>query len=188
MHQTVQSALAASDSLTSLQRWYLLLSKPQGELIAAANLERQGYRVYYPRVTHNVLRRKARREVISSLFPRYLFVQLNASVQSLGPVRSTLGVTAVVRFGVDYAVVPDGLIDDLRGRADPQSGLHRLYTPPFNRGAAVSIVCGALAGVDGIFESEDADNRVVVLLNLLGRETRITIPADSVVPSYMRVA
>jgi transcriptional antiterminator RfaH len=163
-------------------RWHLLLTKPLGELIAVANLERQGYRVYYPRVKLRLLRRREWREAISSLFPRYLFVQLDASVQSLAPIRSTLGVASVVRFGQEYAVVPDGIVADLRARADPQSGLHRLRGSAFNHGSAVRIVRGPLAGLEGIFETDDARDRVVILLSLLGRESRVRVAATSIIP------
>jgi transcriptional antiterminator RfaH len=165
----------------STWRWHLLFTKPLGELIAAGNLERQGYRVYYPRVRQRVLQHRVWREAISSLFPRYLFVQLNASVQSLAPIRSTLGVCSVRRFGVEYAVVPDGVVADLKHRGDPQSGLR---SSVFNRGNTVRIIGGPLAGLDGIFGSHEAQDRIVNLLNLLGaREPDHKVAASSIVPS-----
>jgi transcriptional antiterminator RfaH len=167
----------------SAWRWHLLITKPLRELIAAANLERQGYRVYYPRVKQRVLQHRIWREAISSLFPRYLFVQLNASEQSLAPVRSTLGVSSVVRFGTEYAVVPDRVVADLKHRADPQSGLHSLRGKALSRGNTVRIIGGPLAGLDGVFECQEAQDRVVILLNLLGRESRVKMALDCIVPS-----
>jgi len=42
-------------------------------------------------------------EIEESLFPRYLFVQLDIGPQGLdwGPIRSTMGVSRLVRFGVE---------------------------------------------------------------------------------------
>src|SRR5882757_6361948 len=87
--------------------WHLVFTKPLGETTAKLNLERQGYRVYFPRLQEKILSRGRWRDRIGALFPRYLFVQLNAALQSLAPIRSTLGVTNVVRFGNDFVTVPD---------------------------------------------------------------------------------
>jgi transcriptional antiterminator RfaH len=177
----LSAAIGNSDNC--LTRWHLVLTKPGGELLAKSNLERQEYRVYFPRVRQKLLRRGAWREVISALFPRYMFVQLNSAVQSLAPMRSTLGVANVVRFGAEFTTVPDAIVEDLIGRED-ESGLHRLSSAPlFKAGAAVDVLDGALAGVSGVFEREDGDDRVVVLLNLLGRESRINLPMASIAPS-----
>jgi len=164
-------------------RWHLVFTKPLGESKAKLNLERQGYRVYFPRVQEKVLARGRWRDRIGALFPRYLFVQLNAAIQSLAPIRSTLGVASVVRFGTEFVAVPDALVTELIGREDP-SGLHRLsFGSIFKPGSIIRVIEGALAGLEGIFEREVASERVVVLLNLLGRETRIKLSAASVVPS-----
>lgn len=182
MQLTMDSISLASNSNL---RWHLVFTKPRGEATAKTNLERQGYRVYLPRVQQKILSRGRWQGTIGSLFPRYLFVQLDAALQSLGPIRSTLGVANVVRFGNDYVVVPNKVVDGLISRADPYSGLHHLKTSPlFEVGSAVRFISGALAGLEGIFESVEADERVVVLLNLLGRDTRIRISPNSIVSSF----
>jgi len=124
------------------------------------------------------------RERITALFPRYLFVRLEEGRQSLSPVRSTVGVADVVRFGLRYAAVPDEVVCDLRGRADPQSGLHRLgRRSPFPCGSHVRIAAGPFDGLEGVFEREAGAERVVVLLNLLGQDAAVRIPAGFVVPA-----
>ena len=172
------------DSLQPLLRWYLILTKPSGEETARANLERQGYRTYFPRLRQRKLYRGRWVERISALFPRYLFLQLNTGQQSLGPVRSTLGVAAAVRFGSEYAIVPVTVVEGLMQRADPESGLHELKRPLFELGAAVRVMSGTFAGLEGIFEREIGEDRVVVLFKLLGRESPIRLPAGFVVPAY----
>lgn len=163
-------------------RWLLVFTKPSGEATAKANLERQGFQVYFPRVSRKVLFKSAWRHTISALFPRYVFVRINAAMQSLAPIRSTLGVSNVVRFGDEYISVPDRIVEDLVGRED-ERGLHQLsFVSRFKVGAAVRILEGAFAGIEGIFDSEDASDRIVVLLNLLGRESRLTLPACDVAP------
>jgi transcriptional antiterminator RfaH len=166
-------------------RWYVIHSKPSAEAVAQVNLERQGYHVYLPRLVQSVLWRQRRRERIVPLFPRYLFLRLQEGSQPLGPVRSSVGVTGVVRFGHRYGVIDDEVIARLQGRADPLTGLHRLTTPaPLVPGATVRVAAGPFDGLEGIFQREDGAARVVVLLKLLGQDTPVRVPAEWVQPEY----
>lgn len=165
-------------------RWFLVLTKPSCEQTAKNHLERQGFHVYYPRLTRSVLSRGEWVERIVSLFPRYLFVQLDSARQSLAPVRSTLGVASLVRFGAEPKAVPDRVVKGLIDRADPASGLHRLSKDrPLTPGARVSVIAGAFQGLEGIFERDAGNERVVVLLQLLGQESPVRITSRYVVPS-----
>src|SRR5688500_1239434 len=92
-------------TLRSVWRWFLVCTKPAGEQTAKLNLGRQGYRTYYPRLMRQALRRGRWVEQVVSLFPRYLFVQIDTTLQSLAPVHSTIGVTGIVRFGTESTVV-----------------------------------------------------------------------------------
>ena len=166
-----------------MMRWYLIHTKPSSETVASANLSRQGYDVYLPRVVQCVFRRGRVRKRIVPLFPRYLFLHLREG-QSIGPVRSSVGVTAIVRFGSTYPVVPDRVIHDLRAREDPSSGLHRLSNKcTFTVGGGVRVVGGPLDGLEGVFEREEGADRVLVLLNFLGQAARVRVPQQFVLPS-----
>lgn len=179
-----RSAEDSSSSLQSRLRWFLVLTKPAREGIAQSNLERQGYRVYYPRLLRPSLWRGQWIERAVSLFPRYLFVQLDSSRQSLGPVASTLGVSRLVRFGHDSAVVPDEVVERLILKADPQSGLHRLGKGRrFQREERINIIAGVFEGLEGIFEREAGEERVIILLGLLGRQAMVRVPSRHVVPA-----
>jgi transcriptional antiterminator RfaH len=163
--------------------WYVVHSKPSAEAVAQLNLTRQGYDVYLPRLVQAVRWRQQRRERIVPLFPRYLFLHLREGFQPLGPVRSSVGVSGVVRFGCRYAVVADEVICHLQARADPMTGLHRLaVAAPLVAGAAVRIATGPFDGLDGIFQREDGAERVVVLLRLLGQDTPVRVPAEWILP------
>jgi transcriptional antiterminator RfaH len=164
-------------------RWYLIHTKPLSEGVAQTNLERQDYEVYLPRATQAVRYNGHWLERIVALFPRYLFLRLNEGRQSLGPVRSTLGVAKVVRFGAKYTIVPDEVIRDLLARADPATGLHRLgRAARLSPGPPVRIRKGPFDGLEGVFEREAGADRVVVLLNLLGHAVSAHVPGDSVRP------
>ena len=167
-----------------MRRWYLIQTKPSGETVAEVNLLRQGYEVYFPRAIRVERRRGHTREPIVALFPRYLFLRLDEGRQPLTPVNSTTGVAGVVRFGFRYAIVPDGVICDLRSRADDVTGLHRLgqrFTP--TTGMPVQISMGPFDGLEGVFEREAGADRVVVLLKMLGQTARVQVPMASVAPA-----
>jgi transcriptional antiterminator RfaH len=164
-------------------RWYLIHTKPSGEGLAHLNLQRQGYEVYLPRALRCARRRDRWRDCITPLFPRYLFLRLHEGRQCLAPVRSSLGVTNIVRFGLSYAIVPDAIVQHLYARADPQTGLHRLAgRPAFVAGTPVYIATGAFQGFDAVFERHAGPERVLVLLNLLGQDARVRVPTDFVLP------
>jgi transcriptional antiterminator RfaH len=163
-------------------RWYLVHTKPAAEASAQLNLERQGYTAYLPRALQAIRHRGIWRERAAPLFPRYLFLGLKTGAQSLAPVRSSVAVAGVVRFGAEYAVVPDAVIEQLYRRTDASSGLLRIgMAPSLAPGAAVRITSGPLDGLEGIFEREEGMERVVVLLNLLGADAAVQVPARYVV-------
>ena len=165
-----------------MDHWYLVHTKPAGEATAQRNLLRQGYEVYFPRLVRSAVRAGRRRQQIGALFPRYLFVRVSEGVQALSPVNSSKGVAAVVRFGSQYARVPDRVVRDLRERADPDSGLHRLRAEEdLKRGAAVRVISGPFEGLEGVFERRTGAERVTVLLTLLGQSARVHILNEHVV-------
>jgi transcriptional antiterminator RfaH len=162
-------------------RWYLIHTKPLGEVLAQTNLERQGYEVYLPRAVQAVRSKGRWRDRVVALFPRYLFLRLNEGQQSLGSVRFTLGVANVVRFGSQFTIVPDEVIRNLLDRTDAETGLHRLRrAASLAPGSAVRISNGPFDGLDGVFEREAGADRVVVLLNLLGHTVSAYFSDDAV--------
>lgn len=167
-----------------MRRWYLVHTKPLGEAKAQSNLERQGYEVYFPRLLQAVRCKQRWREQIGPLFPRYLFLNLDEGRQCLKPAHSTTGVAAIVRFGSCYAIIPDNIIAELQMRADSISGLHRLAgCPSLMPGTSVRVVEGPFEGLGGIFECKKGNDRVLVLLELLGHEARVQVPTHAVVPA-----
>jgi transcriptional antiterminator RfaH len=162
-------------------RWYLIYTKPSGESVACDNLARQGFYVYFPRLLQPAKRAGRRCYRVSPLFSRYVFLQLDESCQSLAPVRSTVGISCIVQFGQRYATVPDSIVQDLRSRADPASGLHTLVRPSrMSAGASVKVRIGLFEGLEGVFEREDGEERAVMLLNVLGYQAQLHVPSSLV--------
>ena len=148
-----------------MKAWYLIYTKPQQEEIALLNLERQGYEAYLPKVSG--LKRKQGRSIktVVPMFPRYVFIHLDNQTDNWAPIRSTLGVANLVRFGMDAARVPDKLIGELHSRQNVD-GLVALPNKDYKEGQRVRIAVGPFEGYEAIFSEKQAQNRVLVLLKI----------------------
>jgi len=157
--------------------WYLVYTKPRQEEIALSNLARQGYSAYLPRCRHMRKRQGRSMPVIKPLFPRYLFIHLDTHTDNWGPIRSTLGVTSLVRFGQQPAPAPETLIAFLRSR-EGEDGLHVWAEPTYRTGDRVRVADGALEGYEGILLARTSRERVVVLLDILGKQIRTQLDVN----------
>lgn len=164
------------------KKWYLVYCKPRQEDVAKLNLERQDFETYLPKI-HQRRRRLGRRVfVVEPMFPRYLFIHLDTHHDNWGPIRSTLGVTSLVRFGQHPTPVPGDLIGTLRERED-QQGIQVLPPKDFKRGDSLRIADGAMTGFEGIFVARSGRDRVVVLLEIMGKQARVQVPRDVIEPA-----
>lgn len=154
--------------------WYLVYTKPRQEDVALTNLTRQGYSVYLPRARQTRKRQGRRVAVIEPLFPRYLFIHLDTHTDNWGPIRSTLGVASLVRFGQKPAPVPESLIAFLQSR-EGGDGLHVWAEPTYRTGDRVRVADGPLEGYEGILLARTSRERVVVLLDILGKQIRTQV-------------
>ncbi len=163
------------------RHWYLVYSKPRQERLALENLARQGYEAYLPLMRHR--RRRGRRWVptVEPMFPRYLFVRLDRLHDNWAPIRSTIGVTSLVRFGHEPARVPDDLVALFQARED-EDGIQRIPPPDFRPGERVRIVDGPFAGYEAIFQARTGKERVEILLRIAGNATRIQIAPGALEP------
>jgi transcriptional antiterminator RfaH len=163
------------------KRWYVVQTLPRQEERADENLLRQGYRSWLPRMRR--CRRHARRidSVVVPLFPCYLFLQLEIPVQRWRSVNGTFGVIRLLCRGDAPLAAPVGLVEQLMARAD-ESGAVTPAPPPrrFVKGEALKVIDGPFAELEGLFEEMSGPDRVVVLLKLLGRPVRTTVPIGAV--------
>ncbi len=94
-----------------MKKWYLLHTKPRQEKHALQHLQNQAYEVYLPLVQVEKIPQGVKRLVEEALFPRYLFLQLDvAGSQSWASIRSTVGVSQLVKFGHRFAEVSQDVV------------------------------------------------------------------------------
>lgn len=178
-----KTALPMSQPAEAIEKtWYLIYTKPRQEILAQANLERQGYGVYLPKV-RLLRRRRGRQEaVVEPLFPRYLFIYLDTQNDNWAPIRSTFGVAALVRFGAEPAHVPEELVAHLKAQ-EGQEGLHEWAEPKMKVGDRVRVAEGPLKGIEGILLAKSGQERVMLLLEMLGTEVRTHLSANKIEPA-----
>lgn len=163
-----------------VRRWYLLQCKPREVFRALEHLTNQGYDAFLPTLKREAMRRGKRETLVEPLFPHYCFVLLSDIADNWAPIRSTRGVTKLVRFGDLPLAVPDAVVDALKAReASIQSG-HTAPQALFELDQRVAICEGPLAGLNAVFESQDGDERVVLLLTLLHQQQRVHLPINQV--------
>jgi len=156
--------------------WFAVVTKPRQETIALENLQRQAFKCFLP-MAENPYQRKNKNHapIVEPLFPRYLFIRANAKQQNLAPVRSTRGVISMVRFGLELAIVPDRIINAIKARMSPTTGLINIKPIDVKPGDKIRVFDGPLAGINGIVQEKNSANRALILLELMGRQTTVEI-------------
>ena len=157
--------------------WYVAHTKPRQERVALENLVRQGYCAYLPHLKVLKHWRGLPQIAFEPLFPRYLFFQPGRAEQSIAPVRSTLGVTSVVRFGGVPAVLQPGTLESIRDFESRQHAADFSELSALQPGKTVVVTSGPLAGLEGLVAMV-SKQRVIVLMRLLGEETKVRLSPD----------
>lgn len=157
-------------------QWFAVVSKPRQEKTAFEHLQRQGFECFLPMAENPYQRRsKKHQKIVEPLFPRYLFLHAIPEVQNLAPVRSTQGVVSLVRFGMELAVISDHIIQAIKQRISPETGLIKIDPVPVKLGDKVKVFDGPLAGLNGIVHEKSSEKRSIILMTLLGRPTKVEV-------------
>jgi transcriptional antiterminator RfaH len=109
------------------------------------------------------------------LFPGYLFVRLDLEIERWRSINGTFGVIRLLCSGDTPLVVPDALIEKIMQMRDG-SGLVLLPSRRLVVGEKVKVALGPFAELKGMFQELAGPDRVVLLLNLLGRQVRASLP------------
>jgi len=155
-----------------MKNWYLIKTKPQQEAIATQNLTNQDFDVFFPKA---VIKNKT-----TPLFPGYLFIQLDEKTQNWTPIRSTKGVSNFVRFGLNFAKVPNQIINLIK--TQQQQTIEKMINIcSHHKGDYLEIQTGVFKGQHAIFQNYNSGDRVAVLLKLIGQQQTITLDQREVI-------
>jgi len=175
-------------------RWHVVHTQAGWEAAVDRLLKLRGFGRWYPYLLvkrwRNLGAGKGRKqeEVERPFLPRYTFVRCR--VDEVGEVNRIAGVSAVVHVGEEPLYVPDKVMAVLMKNAadDGQVGAddrtRRRFAFKGKKGSLVRIGDGsAFAGFNAVvasLRSLDTKGEISLWLDLFGRKTEITVPADHV--------
>jgi transcriptional antiterminator RfaH len=180
LRETLYDCCAVGETMTG---WYVIRTKARQESLARQNLFQQGYEAYLPLFLETRQRRRNPIDIVVPLFPGYLFVYLDTASQSTGPIRSTLGVIGMLRFGDRMPRVPEPMIADLKRNTDPETGLVRPPQVCFEAGDKVRVATGPCAGLEGIYQAPAGADRARILIEFLGCQRTATLSNADIRPT-----
>lgn len=157
--------------------WLVVRTQALAEERAIWHLKNQGFEVYLPR--YRKQRRHARRveTVLRPLFPGYVFVRLGTAA-GWRSINGTIGVLSLVQFGAAPAPLANEIVEDLK--ASENDGAISLAPRGLCKGDRVSVRDGVFAGTFGLLEEIGDEKRAILLLDLLGRQVRVSASLEQI--------
>jgi len=159
-------------------RWYAIRTKVNREKDVEQRLRHLDLEIFLPWM--RTRRRIGSRFhwVLAPLFPGYVFCHLDM-VLSGKAARYSPGVKDFLTFGSRIAEVGENIIQGLRERCP--GGVAEIDSVDAKAGDVVRINEGPFSGLEAIFQQKlKGSERVAVLLEILGRQTRVVLPSETI--------
>jgi transcriptional antiterminator RfaH len=158
-----------------MSHWFLAQVKPNADQIARRNLERQRFMTFQPLERSTRVRGGKFTTHLRPFFPGYLFIAYPEAPAPWSLVNSTYGVARLVSFGGRPSPVPEQIIADLEAASGPDGVIAR--ASELAQGTRVEVASGAFTNFIGEVERLTPNHRVLVLLDFMGKQTRVSLPA-----------
>jgi len=159
------------------KEWFILQFKSNSHHLAAKNLTRQGFETFLP--LHETTSRRTSRFINTSkpLFPGYMFIRFDEAESKWHKINSTYGVSRLVTFNSILKPIPTIFVDHLKKRYDFSGKL--IPIKKLKKGDEVTVLKGPFANFIATVEKYEADQRIWILMDLMGRKTKIQTPSDN---------
>ncbi|MDB4080374.1 transcriptional activator RfaH [Amylibacter sp.] len=159
------------------KEWFILQFKSNSHHLAAKNLNRQGFETFLP--LHDTTSRKLSRFINTSkpLFPGYMFIKFDRAESKWHKINSTYGVSRLITFNSQLKSIPTSFVDHLMKRYDLSGKL--IPIKKLKKGDHVTLLKGPFANFIATVEKYEADQRIWILMDLMGRKTVIQTPSDT---------
>lgn len=159
--------------------WYLAQLKPNGYERAKLNLDRQGFQTFMPLRAATVRFKGRLTSRLRPLFQGYIFIHIRKQAPDWRSIKSTYGVARLVALSGDRpSQVAPALMQALFDRTGPDG----TWKAPedLKTGDTVRMISGPFAATLGQVEDVLDKDRIVLLLNLMGRCSRVQTGPDQV--------
>jgi transcription antitermination factor NusG len=161
-------------------RWYAVQTLTSREFGARAQLEAQSYTIFLPRHFRTVRHARKLKTIDAAFFPRYLFVQLDLSRDRWRSINGTFGVVGIIMDRERPIPVPKGVVEALRIRLESDSETRR--NDGLEIGQRVEVMVGPFANFVGELERFEGEERVRILLQVMGAIAPVALSRNAVVP------
>jgi transcription elongation factor/antiterminator RfaH len=168
-----------SNHVSLNREWYALYVKSRHEFTTEEELKRRGIETYLPSVTRVRQWSDRKKQVISPLFPGYLFVSIFPNPEEYLRVLKTRGAVTFISLQPGYptSVSPEE-IQSLKMLIE--SGEEIDIYPHFKEGERVRIKRGPLTGAEGVLKKKEDRYYFLVNIELLGRSVGINVQGDEI--------
>jgi len=159
------------------KHWFILQFKSNSHHQATKNLNRQGFETFLP--LHDITSRKSSRFVSTSkpLFPGYMFIRFDITESDWHKINNTYGVSRLITFNSVLKSIPTRFVNSLMKRYDLSGKL--LPMEKLKKGDQVKVLTGPFANFIATVEKYEADQRISILMDLMGRKTKIQTLSDT---------
>ena len=159
------------------KEWFILQFKSNSHHLAAKNLNRQGFETFLP--LHETTSRRLSRFINTSkpLFPGYMFIKFDKADSEWHKINNTYGVSRLITFNSILKSIPTIFVDHLMKRYDLSGKL--IPIKKLKKGDQVTVLKGPFANFIATVEKYEADQRVWILMDLMGRKTSVQTPSDN---------
>ena len=163
------------------KEWFILQFKSNSHHLAAKNLNRQGFETFLP--LHETTSRRLSRFINTSkpLFPGYMFIRFDKAESEWHKINNTYGVSRLITFNSVLKSIPTEFIDSLILRFDLSCKLLPIHK--LKKGDQVTVLKGPFANFIATVEKYETEQRIWILMDLMGRKTKIQTPSDTLQPS-----
>lgn len=159
-----------------LAGWYLIYTKPRHEKKLHIRLNERNIHSFLP--TKKMLRTWHDRKkcIEEPLFPSYVFIYLN-DMQNYYDAIDTEGALYYVRTGNEVARVGESIISNIKLLTTGENDVEVSYSR-FLPGHRLVITEGALAGLSGEVVRCDSKHKLLIRVDLLGRNLLLTLSEE----------
>ena len=154
-----------------LKNWIVVRSKPRSEKIAYTQLLEKGIEAYLPLLKERRKWSDRKKWVEFPLFSSYLFA--NIELKNSIFVLQTHGVSSLVKFGEEIAIVQDKIIKTIKLAID--GGYQLTPTEYFIAGNEVEVIEGPMKGVKGIIVQLKGKDRLIIKIDAIQQALSINI-------------
>jgi len=149
------------------QGWYVLLTRSRFENVVYEGLVKKSIEVFLPRVLVQSRRRDRKKMIRAPLFPGYVFVRSNLVATHHLEIVKTTGAVRLIGNKDRPLPVADNVLESLRIMVGTDESL--ITGTQFQAGDRVIVTQGPFAGVIGVFNRYQGQNRVIVNIEILGQ-------------------